>query len=168
MANVTPSGMISLAMDRLRRMLAASETWQTWCGAEDATEALDFISLVDREPDRAVFAIVDLPDEFEHEAQGGGAQNLMWDSGMLVLVIQAEVPEAYQGLEPGDELNAALDFANKLGAVIAELAALAGTGTGDYLNVQAIRLSAPGIQRTARQWRESRGDFHIAGLGIRY
>lgn len=166
MADVVPAGILSLPLSRLRNMLADCPAWRTWCGAANAAAALEFISIVDRENASGTFAIVDLPDEFESQMEAAGAQNLLYDRGSLMLIVQADVPAEYAGRERQDEINAALDFSNNLGAVLGELGDRAGTA--DFLNIDRIRLMSPGIQRVDRKFKESLGDYHNAALMVGY
>lgn len=123
---VTPSGIISLPLQYLAELLAASAVFQVWTGAANETEALDSIHYVGRADPAALarpYAIASFAaDSGTMNRQAGGVGSSFGISGGVGLILFNDVNAA---LSIEDQV---LAFANKVGAILAEMAAAAGTG----------------------------------------
>jgi len=124
---VTPTGIYSLLLEDLRDLLAACASWRTWTDAADeaAAKALVFPVAAEREA-ADVYAVVGHGDDAEFESALEGR-------GSLSLRFSAAIPEAYED----DVAEAEVWFTNHVGAVLADLLALAGTG--GHLFVRYVR-----------------------------
>ncbi len=159
---VTPTGPISVPLAAARTLLASLSAWQTWCGAEDAAEAAEFIHLV-------AFDQQALSDEDKLAARplialwgGDNAQadriadpNTWSDSGDIDMAIVDLVGEQ----ETAEDQY--LTFTNNVGAVMDELRAASGIGA---LNVTVIRRTSQ-VQEPNEQ---RRAEGHINEYEVRY
>ena len=127
---ITPAGLYSLPLHYLRLTLAGSATFQGWVGAANAAEALSYIFVnwatgATTPP----YATVDWWDNFGQEKIATGA--FFEGTGDLQLLIRG----------PRDTnatlSDAAYTFSNKLGAILAEMAALAGSP--GYLDITGFQ-----------------------------
>jgi len=133
---VTPTGIYSLLLEDLRDLLAACASWRTWTAAADAAaaKALVYRSETDRATAGDVFALVGFGDDAEFESSLHGR-------GTLKLRFMANVPDALKDEDGEFEIGEAeTDFSNHVGAVLAELLALGGTG--GYLYVRNVASEA--------------------------
>ena len=137
------AGPISLPLDHLRTLVAASSTFQAWVGATGETEAQRIASAKEHVYVAALpapiaakrpFALVAHGDAWQREADTGGAGHSYLKTGSLYLGFEANVAEANQ--VAGSEGDAFIAFANEVGNTIADMEVLSGTGT--YLNVTRI------------------------------
>lgn len=181
MSDVTPAGPIGLAMHNLRRLLAASDTWQEWTGADQsedpaaaAQEHAYLVGLPAPEDDvdytrdelekLRPYAFVDLVAD-----DGGGrdfaaervASMAFVTSGRLALYLCADVPDELAH----DFAGAKLDFLNRVGAVVAEM--LSQAGIDGHLAVQRIALT-DGPARSAKEEQPTLGDFFVAVFEVQY
>ncbi|HRU04325.1 MAG TPA: hypothetical protein P5137_00960 [Candidatus Brocadiia bacterium] len=120
---------------------ATSPTWPTAAGQSvaDGSAAWTARALY-AEPFNSVvrasrpFAIVGQGDDLNLNMSATGGSSGFEAAGELILLIEADTPAAYQGTFE----DAGLWFANLLGALVADLRALAGTP--GYLNVTSVEL----------------------------
>lgn len=165
--SATPSGMMSLPLHYLRLTLAQSANFQTWCGALDANDALNYIHPVSLDSASGNFAVVDWFDNFSRTADSGGDRNYFLQEGDLMLYFRAPI-------EDGDtDAEAAYKFTNQLGAILGDLETLAGTP--GYLNLSRIQLSEPITRLTEDESKASKnaagaliGDYYEAIYRIEY
>jgi len=95
--DVTPTGASAVALARLQSMIAASSWFQTWTGAGDATEALEFVLIAPlREPDAPTkpFCVVQTADEAA--GYGSVGTNTRALAGAIDIYVLADVPETYR------------------------------------------------------------------------
>ena len=155
---VVASGVLSLPLKYLRDTLAASASFQAWVGAADASAALAKI-LVVAGTTTGNYAVVDWADNWQREATAFGARNHFEQTGDLgVLLMQGTI-----GGRPEDE--AAWTFLNTIGAIVAEMEALAGTP--GYLDIRRFGfISRP--RRPETDEAQTDGDFYEAILRVEY
>lgn len=144
----TPSGLMSLPLDHLRRLVSACEAFQTWTGAADATEALEHIHMVELPQGDLVrpFALIGFGDRWKSEQR---SIQLYTKTGELFLMFEDDVAAADQA----SAADALFGFMNPMGDVVSEMLQLAGTD--DYLNVLEMEMEVPPI-------RENEEDAQIA------
>lgn len=167
---VAPSGPISLMLDNLRNLVAASATFQAWTQTANATLAKAFTYPIDlpaqegqtdftaaQLAEMRPLAIVDLfrlPGRSGLEAYSSDrtAEGAFTDSGKLLLSFEADVPEEYSN-SPAD---AEMDFLNKVGGILADMEALGGQD--GYLSVHNFEILI-GPWRGDQTKIASQGDF---------
>lgn len=167
---IIPTGPLSVPLQLLRELVAASPSWRVWVGAADAASALERVHLVGPPPpelggeydveelrDLRPMAVVDLwtpPDQFGGEPwlAERNATFAYLHGGKLTLDFVADVPAELAA----DFAQAKLWYLNKIGAVLAEMRDLAGTG--DYLSLRRLSLYA-GPVRTDTEKVATQGDF---------
>lgn len=133
MPDVTPAGVLSLPLSRLRTLLSNVPAFQTFTGTASAAAALAKIYVDEAPPDTRPMALIALNDDWSWNSIGEGAgvdygYNL---HGSLLLMIEAAVTSTYAALS--QSYNAAYEFHNSAGAVWAGICALSGSGS--YLAV---------------------------------
>jgi len=138
-ADVTPTGMLSLPIENLRILLAASTTFQTLVNAGDAAAAKPYVYVdsIDESVSRP-FALVS-DQAWNLSLVGQGAVNAFDEGGVLLLEIQAGVGDAYE--DDGAGNNPGFEFRNTIGAIVEEMLDLAASGT--YLDVSGVRFEVP-------------------------
>lgn len=162
---VTPAGILSTPDAKLRDLLAASATFQTWVGAENAEAAKAHIHLTAvMEPTRP-FALIALADggPWNYGAVSGGGRQHFLPSGSLILHLEAEVAANYQGDE--SLADAEFEFRNNVGAVLLEMGNLAGSS--DYLTVVSFDL-IDGPARSHPDTAVGEGDFYQITFMVSY
>lgn len=121
---VTPSASLSLSIDAARALIAATPTFQALVGADDATEALEFIYVGGIPKGTAApVAMVDVGDDFNFAISAGGAANYFRDGGGIAFYLEADIAEANRD----GYTDAAYDFYNTVGGIVNDFDALAGT-----------------------------------------
>ncbi len=166
MSAITPEGSLSLPMEHLRTLVAASATFQAWTNTASAADAKDHIYLTIAEVDATErlanmrpFALIALAEEADFESVGGGANDTFIDRGSLTLIFEANV-------EPADNAgDVGLLFANQVGKTIDEMLALAGSS--GYLCVQRIEKFL-GPARAKHDIEDGEGDFYQIGFKIHW
>jgi len=150
---VVPTEMISLPLHYLRLMPADSATFRTWVGAADQAEALARV-YVNREasPVRP-FAVAAWATNWGREATSGGGRNYFEQVGDLMLMFEDDIAA---GL---DEADAYYTFTNTVGAILAEIEALAGQA--GYLNIVSIAVEN-GPARPGSDEKQTTDDFYQA------
>jgi len=150
----------SVALDNVRNLIAASATWQAWCGASTAAIAatkihLHAIDTTDIQMARP-FVIVMQGDTREWNFTGTQAWG---EVGSAIVHIEANMPDELREIHGA----AASWFYERVGAIVDEMLALSGT-TG-YINATQIsQLVAP--QRSAAEDAETLGHYLAMQLGV--
>ena len=157
-----------------RTLLAGSATFQSLVEAEDAAEAAERIYIPVLEPPETVdpetnwlsqvrpFAVIDQGDDRQMVA----ADTDTYDDGGTVLVhLEADVPEAYQGETTAQHAAAARWFYKLVGDVWSEILDLGNQG--GYLAVDHVRLLS-GPARPDLADRAEEGDHFQVGFEIRW
>jgi len=157
--SVTPTGILSLPLARLRTLVAACSAWTSWGGA------LGDIYMVTAEPTSVrPFAVITDSDEWiaESDSSDPTAVNFR-ENGTLLMTVEADV-DADHSVD-----DAAFDFRNNLGALIEDMMDLSGTGgTGaETLWIMRVRMIDPPM-RAHPDIRNDQGDFYQATLAIEY
>lgn len=154
--SVTPTGILSLPLSYLRATLAGSATFQSWTGAADADAALAFILPVLAKPEDIdpPFIVLDW-QSFTRNKQADSHFNT---AGTLQIAIIGPIDQAHE------DADAAFEFLNKVGAILAEAEALAPQP--DYLNWDSLALTS--LDRPSDQERQSSGDFYQAMFTLTY
>lgn len=142
-----------------RALLAASTTFQTLVGADDATAALESIFRAGMTPDVAgsrPFALL----------MQGSQRNLSQNSssgyanhGSLYLHLEVDVPDDHLGETAAKWEAAELWFFGQLGNILNEMLAL--SQAGGYLAVREAQAIVAGVRPDKTQ-RETDGDFFWA------
>lgn len=153
---ITPSGVLSLPLQYLKNLIAASSTFQTVCGVEDAAAAAACVLLFwadekiaeaeleaianDETPEtheRMPRAVVRHLPGLEHQR----SSTTGWVStGPLHLMF--EFPAHTDHDTAGADRQAGIDFQNQIGAILSEMRTLVTTdpGAGPYLAVTGFDL----------------------------
>ena len=134
--SVAPTGDLSLRLSKIRALLAASATFQTWVSAENAAAALARIYVTQLPTSGAItrpFGIVDNAESYRREALAVGMHHILPGSSFLILL------EANSGQE--DPADSYYTFANAVGAIVDEMFDLSGTLT--HPSVHAISFAQP-------------------------
>lgn len=148
---VVPTEMISLPLHYLRLMVADSATFRTWVGAADQAEALARLYLNKETAPIKPFGVTAWDSNWGREATSGGARNYFEQAGDLMLMFEDDVAA---GLS---EADAYYTFTNTVGAILAEMEALAGTA--GYLNITSITVEN-GPARPGSDEEQTIGDFY--------
>ena len=159
---VTPTGIFSLPLARVRTLLCASATWQEWVEADDATEAAEHVRFYEIGKDEAAslrpWALIGHNDQWGWVKIAEVSHAPDWS---VILWFEAVIPEAYQAADKiGD---AVMWFTNKVGAVLEEMLALCGTS--GYPNALTIRLFQ-GPERPEEKLRTSEGDYFAVAFEV--
>ncbi len=169
---IEPTGYLSLPMENLRQVVAHCPSWQSWCrAARDAAAAGQSIYLCapPAPDDNKAFgkdelrllrpmAVVLWRPGFRSERK---ALALYRNTGSLGLQIEADVPEQVAD----DERDSEIDFLNKLGAVIADMAIGVDQGLG-YLVPMSIAVES--VKRASLKSQASEGDYFEAILSVEW
>jgi len=126
----TATGSISLILENVRTLLAASASFQSLVSAVDAAAAKAYIHYpaADSGTWARPGAMIDHEQGSpEHPLVGRGGGNTYGETGQVEIVIEADIGASYQA--KGQEELAYLEFANVIGAIASEIKALAGTGS---------------------------------------
>lgn len=150
---VTPTGMISLPLDHMRKTIADSAAFRTWVGAADQAAALAKVYPVLTTATTPPFAVVDWAENFRRLKVAGGTRNFFRQEGDLTVLFRGAVNAAH------DDADAAYTFLNTVGAILAEMEALAGTA--GYLDITGITL-VDGPSRPLEDEKQSFADFYQA------
>ena len=130
---VTPTGVLGKLVDGLRKCVASSTTFQKMVGADNATEALEYVYAWQMEDSvEPPFAFVGPSEEIRERVSTAGAYP---ERGGLVLGVVLE-------LEDGDELEAFYTFDNARDAIISEVCAEAESS--GFVHINTIELDADG------------------------
>lgn len=148
---VVPAEMISLPLHYLRLMVADSAAFRTWVGAANQAEALARVYINRETSPTRPFAVVAWATNWGREATSGGARNYFEQVGDLMLMLEDDIAA---GL---DEADAYYTFTNTIGAILAEIEALAGTA--GYLNIMSITVEN-GPARPDSDEEQTTSDFY--------
>ena len=145
---VSATSVASIPIQALAATVAASTTFQTLVGAEDAAEAIGHVYYLEADDRRdsdaddmandRPRAIVTFPT---HRIEQVGLASLN-HAGSLELSLEAEVPSEHQG----NKRQEALWFANTYGAIVDEMFAAAWSDPSTYLNMRAAELVGAPIE----------------------
>jgi CO dehydrogenase/acetyl-CoA synthase alpha subunit len=159
---VTPSGMISLPVGRMRTMLARSAAFRTWTGTADETAALARIHAFTFNSDNDTFplAMVDIGaiDRERNVITNGIRFESTGNSSVRVYLSEQVAADA---IEP----DAGYTFANTVGAIIDEAEKQAGAK--DTLHITRTTMIA-GPARVALDDRPQVGDYYEAVFEFQY
>jgi len=106
------------------------------------------------------FAMVGVGEEASAQMVAAGSANEFRYRGALSLFLEAATPSAYTATRD----DAGLWFANRLGAILGEMAALAGTPS--YLNIVGFQVDS--LVRSPEEAREVEGDYFQAEVTVRW
>lgn len=177
MADIVPSGSLSLCLENLRTLIAATTKWQTWTRSDNATLAKARVHLcdfdlpedgsetIDKEALQLLrpFVRVDFYNENMQQRAWHATKNSetsFQDGGVLVMDVVDDV---------GDDLTekmgqAKLQFLNDVGGLIDEM--LAKTPDGGYLTIHNITARDP--ERVSQVAEHFQGDFWTMRLLIEW
>lgn len=145
--STTPTGNFALTLRNLETLLCSSTTWQTACGVATVDAARDYVFWTGAQPvtsggiPRRPLAWLRLKEGASSQMQssGGGAE---WHQIPLEMLIELADTAPDSGTDEHDPAYAKerqIVFLNKLGAIVAEMEALAKTA--GYLWVTGFVLS---------------------------
>ena len=129
----TPDGVLSRPLHYLRETIAASETFRNWVGATTGTEEENLaaarlrVAIIRDSSGQLPIVTIGHGDQFGKQQIAGGLHNHLRLAGSLSMTIDAAVAAG-----DTDEI-AAYKFENKVGAILDEMEAVAGTG--GYLDI---------------------------------
>lgn len=157
----TPTGYLSAPLATLREMVAATAAFQSWLGVATEAAATPSVHVIatGQNPSRPL-ALIDFgPWERERVAVTNGRQWQTLIGSELVLYFRDDAGET--------EPDAAYDFCNRCGAVLAELETIAGIYADETLSITRARmLAAP--QRIDSHMRDTSGDYYEAAFALQY
>ena len=150
----TATGPFAGPLYNLQELICASAAFRTQVGAASAAAARAYVYWLDGNPAANVtsWAWIKLREGWQGEFKGEGA---FWNVMPLQIVFQR--PD----VKTDDEKERQIKFWNWIGTVIAEMQALAGTGT--YLNVSSFTLN----DHTLADPRDDAGLFQQALFDVR-
>lgn len=144
---VAPAGPLSTPIATVKGWLVSATSWQNWCGGSaQATAQTRLISV----PAHFAFphAIIDMAPDFNGTRDGVNIGPFIYSSGVLLYFCD-------NARQQGDD-DAEIDFLNRVGAVMTELAQIANQGgVPPVLNGWSI---AAGPARISAQERDKHGD----------
>lgn len=117
-------------------MIANSGTFRAWCGAANAAAALEFVHVVAGSPSSSgPICLIDVPEDMVRSRHIQGSRAYDTVDAALLVYFRDDVTQA-------TEIDAAYDFLNRLGGVIAEVEQQSNPWTG--LSIQRVSFaSAP-------------------------
>lgn len=139
MSIIAATSFLGKPLEYARNILAASTAWQTLCGAEDATEAKEFIEYDRSENIGGVRCLIELSDETTIRQVSSGGFN---GEGVTRLGFYVPVSEDNKD----NFSNMYLEHLDRIGPVLADLVSLtrnANTENG-YLAIQQINAGEHG------------------------
>jgi len=157
---ITPAGPMSLPLSRLKTLLSASTSFQTWVGKTSAADALAFIFLVATRTTTRPLAVIGQGEKWELAKI---AEVAFQTSGSLLILFEDNTNSTY--LDPAYNADAELDFMNKVGNCCKDMAVLAGTS--GYLSALSFSLM-DGPRRTDENERKTEGDLYQAVIRVEY
>ena len=150
------SGLVSIPLDALRRLIASSATFRTVTGAADATAAIEFIHVINASDEvtetddctivdpRSRAIIIHLSEERTNSGQGE------WlGEGTIGIAFEFLRSDIYKPTKDDDlasakdkDDDAMTEFTNNLGAIKSEMETNSGgsDGTNGYLNMVGMAL----------------------------
>ena len=149
--------MLSLPIDYLRNTIASSSSFQTWTGT--ASEALAkprvHVSFADNTATLPLTVVYWAP-QYQRIRHASDNRSYFSGAGALRLLFRDAVTET-------DETEAAYDFMNEVGAVLADMEAVSGSPT--YLDITSIIL-IEGPARPEESERDTLGDFYAVMFNV--
>ena len=159
---VTASGVLSLPLENMRTILAASANFQTWVGAASAAaaKASIYIAAAGSVSDNRPFAGVwyQVPLDWNSSTYGGGDRTHLYASGTLLLWFEASVATANQASSEYAEYA----FLNDVSAFISDISLL--SGSDGYLNITAIT----GTRGPSRAVVQEAEDYYLAEFAVEF
>lgn len=158
-------GVLAAPLETLRRMVAASATFQSWTSSANATEAKTHVHLVAITDASAArpFAIVRYAEDADHreDASAWGATQLFIDQGSIELGFEADVADG----DADSHEDAELAFVNDIGQIMEDVNDIAGTD--DYLILRGWEV-VRGPARAHPSEEHSEGDYYQILLTVEY
>lgn len=162
----TPQEALATATYKLRRMVAASSTFQGELGVSTQDEALPYVHIkdFDLEDERPVASI--LPTDFRFGMVSGGGQLFLRPAGKLFLYLAVDADLTLDG--PVDQFLKAADF---VGGVVGDVAALSEADQSSDSDVPSSELAITEInmigmgETPEEDWR-SLGRFWFAAYDV--
>lgn len=131
---VSPSGNLSLPLKYLRDTIAGSSTFQTWTSSANAAAALAHVYILVAASDYTNPCAVVEWESARWDLESRGTRNMFEQSGGLRIIFQDAISESA-------ESDAAYDFTNNVGAILADMMVLAGTAA--YLDIISMSMDSP-------------------------
>lgn len=158
---VTPTGMLSTQVDRLRHTVAGSATFRSWTST--ASETLALARVLPAYTDGAATLPIAWVEwqKFRRDLDGFGSQN-WWDAddaNALMVGFRASISDT----DPADALYA---FTNKIGAILTEMEALFGTSSTYFDGASYEIIEGP--ERSDEDESASIGAFYEVLVAFRY
>jgi len=120
--STTPTGPLGGPLQAMKEMVCGSASFQTWVGAEDATEAAERVFFHNVSGEDEVFPMVFLSYNDGHHFQSSDSGSNFRHQHELFLLAEDLVADA------DDEAEALLKFVNTFGPVLSEILAQSGMG----------------------------------------
>ncbi len=161
---VTPAGLFSLPVDFMRKTIAGSSSFRTLVGAANATAALAFVHAFSASGSQlaaSFFAVVEFGEDWARTMHAGGSNNFFEsESSSLQVLFHQKVTKA-------DDVDAAYEFTNDIGAIISDMEQL--SGTAGFLDIQETRLiEGPYRPEEDEARSQTNGDFYRILLRVDY
>lgn len=153
-----PTGILSTPKHKLRELVAETAAWRAWVGAQTALQAREkvFYSVLADEVMQALrpLAVIQLADYSLAKVSCGVGNDLWPREPKLRLIVQdndrANVQVAQNQIDPDLILAGDIEFENRLGDVLAQMAELAAVD--DRLAVSEIRMETPIVRNPREDW----------------
>lgn len=161
--SVTATGPLSVPLDLLADMIAASTTFQDWVDAGDAAEAAANVYLCADDPATMTrpFALIVCGNDFGLSSIAGGSSYTFREYGSIGVIFEGIVPDDYTD----SHSDAILWFANAVGGTAKDLAT--ASGVDDNLCISSIGL-VYGPSRANAKERATIGDIVQAAIEIKW
>lgn len=136
------------AMDKLRELVAATSTWQTLTGTENATDAADTIFFFEARAPLPHMVLTSMNND-SPLAGRGGTNNEFVPSGTIEFMFGMLDPEAGGTSDNAQEVYSTIEDLRR------DMLALSGVGT--YLDIQRLSFDRPQVADEAVEFEDSDG-----------
>ena len=146
----------------LEALVASSETFQAWVGADNATDALARIYVVGEDSANVTrpFAVVSWGDEFGANKVAGGAKDHYKYDGSLWLRFESDVSDD----DADSHEDAGRSHLGTVGDIVGEMLGEAG-GPNGHLSIR--RIGSAGLpQRSGESITGEAGDFYVSEWNV--
>lgn len=162
-----PSGSFAEPAEKLRKMVALSDTFRMLTDTSSLAQALERVFLREsRDTDVRPFAVITTGEQHSYRLIGGGEQNWLRPSGSLLMFVEMDTPVAYQN----DVTQADLWASTLFGRIADDVAALAGqddrTGETSHLSITGMQLVE--FMETPEEHWKSLGRYFYAVYSVQW
>jgi hypothetical protein len=158
---VTATGILSLPLDNVRNMVAASPAFQAWVGVTNSTDALSSVFIIATDASGTYpnpvsviprpFALINL-DYVKRDLRGSGNNPLFAPDSAILLKFEVKNNSGHKNLGA----DPAIAFLNAIGDIIVDLETQSQAGGG----LQILSLSIESPSRKNESFTGEQGDFY--------